>query len=313
MLSCRSTSHSEIFNTEITWGFTESLKSLKKLEKLIIRDSRLSGSIPDFINELHSLTEINLSNNNLSGVIPKQITLLPSLRTLDLHGNNLNQYIPVEIGRLTNLEHLDLHNNRIYSPIPMTMRSLENLVTVDLSNNILVAYVPDIFSSLRRLRVFNVAGNRLSGPLPVSLLAAESLQYIDISDNVDLGSLHAASPNSSMESFFETNKPFGANAAKTSLGDLPPLPSLLGIDIANTRFRIKDLSFLAGRTLYKLGFSLDGDMIPRWISFPPTLISLRLSDSGLTELPQWITRLQDLAELWVVAILNQTPASASSS
>ena len=90
-----------------------SLKGLKTLRRLVIRDTRISDV--SGLEGLVSLTELNLERNVISDVSP--LAKLTRLKRLELNGNVISDVSP--LAGLTNLEHLNLQNNAIsdFSPL----------------------------------------------------------------------------------------------------------------------------------------------------------------------------------------------------
>ncbi|KAG7567725.1 Leucine-rich repeat [Arabidopsis thaliana x Arabidopsis arenosa] len=66
---------------------------LKSFEILDLRNNKLSGSIPQFVNT-QSTSILLLRGNNLTGSIPRELCDLRRIRLLDLSGNKLNGFIP---------------------------------------------------------------------------------------------------------------------------------------------------------------------------------------------------------------------------
>ena len=73
-----------------------SLDNLSNLEKLFLRNNRLSGSIPPFSN-LKNLRGIYLTNNNLSGPIPESFVSLIALSNLYLSEGNPGLCLPLSL------------------------------------------------------------------------------------------------------------------------------------------------------------------------------------------------------------------------
>ena len=90
-----------------------SLKGLKTLRRLVIRDTRISDV--SGLEGLVSLTELNLERNIISDVSP--LAKLTRLTRLELNGNVISDVSP--LAGLTNLERLNLQNNAIsdFSPL----------------------------------------------------------------------------------------------------------------------------------------------------------------------------------------------------
>ena len=68
------------------WGESYSIDNTNTL---ILKNSGLSGPIPNKIEKLVNLVKLDLSENQLTGEIPLEIGKLTNLTTLDLHSNQL--------------------------------------------------------------------------------------------------------------------------------------------------------------------------------------------------------------------------------
>ncbi|KAG2322156.1 hypothetical protein Bca52824_015369 [Brassica carinata] len=87
------------------------------LQVLLLQDNILSGVIQDTL--IGNVTVLDLRNNRLLGNIPDFINT-QSIRILILRGNNLTGRIPRQLlcDRLRNIHFLDLSNNRLSGSIP---------------------------------------------------------------------------------------------------------------------------------------------------------------------------------------------------
>ena len=89
-----------------------------RVDRMIIREQHLGGSIPSEIGKLTGLVALHLSYidsepewNLLTGPIPPEIGNLSNLIHLDLMGNNLTGTIPESLNKLTNLLHFNVRFN----------------------------------------------------------------------------------------------------------------------------------------------------------------------------------------------------------
>ena len=144
----------------------------KRVTKLSLHASGLSGAIPTQLGSLTALTELNLSWNRLSGAIPTQLGSLTKLTKLYLYGNWLTGAIPTQLGSLTKLRHLYLYANRLTGSIPSQLGSLTALETLELSGNRLTGAIPTQLGSLTKLRTLALSGNTLTGCVPERLRLA---------------------------------------------------------------------------------------------------------------------------------------------
>ena len=115
-----------------------SLKGLKTLRRLIIRDTRISDI--SGLEGLVSLTELNLERNVISDVSP--LAKLTRLKTLELNGNVISNVSP--LAGLTNLEHLNLQNNAISDFSPLDGLPEETRIEVEDNPGSLIRGTPKI-------------------------------------------------------------------------------------------------------------------------------------------------------------------------
>ncbi|XP_020089700.1 probable LRR receptor-like serine/threonine-protein kinase At1g56140 isoform X1 [Ananas comosus] len=93
------------------------LENLTSLSILSLRNSQITGQIPDYLGEFVNLTYLDLSFNNLSGQIPRSFQNFSSLQHLYLGTNNLTGDLPT--GIITpNLTALDVSFNPISGSLP---------------------------------------------------------------------------------------------------------------------------------------------------------------------------------------------------
>ncbi|KAI3754023.1 hypothetical protein L2E82_26113 [Cichorium intybus] len=97
-------------------GTLDFIKGLRSLSVLALRNSRISGSIPNDIGEYENLTQVDLSFNNLSGEIPRGLFNLSQLSFLFLGNNSLNGTLPD--AKSTTLGSIDLSYNQLSGTLP---------------------------------------------------------------------------------------------------------------------------------------------------------------------------------------------------
>ncbi|KAK4341748.1 hypothetical protein RND71_037564 [Anisodus tanguticus] len=84
---------SDLSNGSSSFDF---LRNMKSLSKLVLRNNKISGSIPSNIGEYQSLSLLDLSFNNLTGRIPDAVFNLSSLTHLFLGDNKLTGALPAQ-------------------------------------------------------------------------------------------------------------------------------------------------------------------------------------------------------------------------
>ncbi|KAI3508746.1 hypothetical protein L1887_23759 [Cichorium endivia] len=92
------------------------INGLRSLRVLILRNNKISGSIPNDIREYEKLTRLDLSFNNLSGDIPRGLFNLSQLSLLFLGNNSLTGTLPNV--KSTTLRNIDLSYNQLSGTLP---------------------------------------------------------------------------------------------------------------------------------------------------------------------------------------------------
>ncbi|KAI3703688.1 hypothetical protein L1987_73882 [Smallanthus sonchifolius] len=163
--------------------------SFPNLERLLLRNCMLVGSMLDQIGLLPNLTNLALSQSRLTGELPVSFTNLTRLVVLDLFSNYFTGVIPSQIGKLKSLVFVDLSENQFTGPIQSSFSSMVNLTYLDLSKNQLNGSIPMEFCNLQSLQTLDLSDNKLVGPipsgtkLPVPLANLYRLEFLDLSNN----------------------------------------------------------------------------------------------------------------------------------
>lgn len=84
-------------------GSLDILGSLTNLIRIDVSDNQLEGDI-DVILNFPMIGYIKLDNNKLTGIIPNEIDQLTNLKYMFLYNNKLEGNIPSSIGNLSNLQ-----------------------------------------------------------------------------------------------------------------------------------------------------------------------------------------------------------------
>ncbi|KAL2649303.1 hypothetical protein R1flu_017431 [Riccia fluitans] len=79
----------------VEWDWVKCNTLSTRVNKLLLSDKNISGSIPKEISQMSDLTEIYLDNNELTGEIPQSIFSLSKLKVLNLANNDLSGSVPV--------------------------------------------------------------------------------------------------------------------------------------------------------------------------------------------------------------------------
>lgn len=178
------------FTGNIPSEFCSSSSPFSSLEKLLLANNYLSGSVPNSLGSCKSLQTIDVSFNGLTGAIPDEIWNLPRISDVEMWANNLTGEIPEGICvKGGNLQTLILNNNLITGTIPMSIASCTNLIWVSLSNNKLGGEIPKGIGNLVNLAILQLGNNSLTGGVPLGLGKCRSLIWLDLNSNSLDGSL----------------------------------------------------------------------------------------------------------------------------
>ncbi|KAL6195254.1 hypothetical protein ACLB2K_030874 [Fragaria x ananassa] len=178
-----------LFTGNVPSGFCSS-NAPSALEKILLANNFLSGTVPSELGNCKSLRALDLSFNSLSGAIPSEIWTLPNLSDLVMWANNLTGEIPEGICvNGGNLETLILNNNLISGAIPQSIGSCTNMVWVSLSSNRLTGAILSGIGHLLKLVILQLGNNSLSGQIPPELGKCQSLIWLDLNSNDLNGSI----------------------------------------------------------------------------------------------------------------------------
>ena len=160
------------------------LSKMTSLERLVLPNNALTGSIPEELAELTNLRRLNLTGNSLSGTIPTELGSLSNLERIYLDGNDLTGGIPAELGNLGALQILILTSNKLTGEIPVALGSLSALQHLILTGNSgLNGGVPTELGNLSNLRQLYLSHTGLSGVLPNSLTGLSQLEHLQFGDS----------------------------------------------------------------------------------------------------------------------------------
>jgi len=129
-----------VYSGGLQGKFPSSVRKFKHLQKLDLRYSNLTGSIPDDLGQLTELVSIDLSFNDYLSVEPssfdKTIQNLTKLRNLRLGSVNMPLVTPNSLANLSSsLSALGLWDCGLKGKFPDNIFLLPNLQVLDLNNN----------------------------------------------------------------------------------------------------------------------------------------------------------------------------------
>ncbi|KAK3394424.1 phosphatase 2C-domain-containing protein [Podospora didyma] len=201
-------------------SFPDSIGKLRSLEKFVITNNRLSGSLPQSVKNLCSLRELDIKYNTISNIdviseLPKLEILAADhnaisqftgtferIRSLKLNSNPITKFeikshvptlkvlnlsnaqlasIDESFNNMLSLERLVLDKNYFVS-LPNQIGNLKRLEHLSISNNSVRELPPEI-GCLTELRVLDVRGNNIR-KLPMEIWWANKLETLNASSNV---------------------------------------------------------------------------------------------------------------------------------
>lgn len=199
----------------------DSIGQLGNLERLVITNNRLTGTLPDTFSQLSNLKEVDIRYNSLSSIdviatLPRVeqisadhnavsvfegsferirilrlnsnpvtkfeiLNAVPTLTTLILSNAKLAHIPDGSFDKMPNLVKLVLDKNHFVS-LPSHIGKLKNLEHFSIARNALSSLPPEI-GCLTELRFFDVSQNNLK-MLPSEIWWANKLETLNISSNV---------------------------------------------------------------------------------------------------------------------------------
>lgn len=168
--------------SECDWFGISCNSGTLRVQRIVLEDNNLVGTIPLEIGGFSSLTNLRLGNNLIAGTIPLTIGNLMGLNNIELWTNGLIGPIPTSIGMLGSLNSIYFDSNQLTGPIPSQIGNLYNLVDLSLFENKLKSPLPPQMSKLVKLRRIWISNNAFTGAFPTLLYSMQSLQamYLDI-------------------------------------------------------------------------------------------------------------------------------------
>jgi len=156
----------------------------KRLEVFLLRENKISGTIPQDIEQLINLQILYMGNNLLTGGIPESIGNLQNLFVLSLSQNKLSGQVPLSIGNLSQLSELYLQENNLSGPIPRALGDCKKLDILNLSCNSFYDSIPkEIFTLSSLAEGLDLSHNKLSGEIPLEIGGLVNLGPLNIAKN----------------------------------------------------------------------------------------------------------------------------------
>lgn len=170
--------------------------NLRCLEKFVMTNNRLSGTLPSTFSQLMNLRELDIKYNALTAI--DVISELPKLEILSADHNMISQFV----GSFERIRSLKLNSNpitkfEILNPVPTlkmlnlsgaqlasidgSFNNMVNLERLVLDRNYFVS-LPNTIGNLRRLEHFSIAHNSV-GELPAEIGCLNELKILDVRGN----------------------------------------------------------------------------------------------------------------------------------
>jgi len=227
----------------VTWDLQQPVASWKglvfengKVLEMSLPENNLVGRIPseifDSVGIFKELNYINLSRNALKDSIPFSFSKLKKLNYLDLSANQFN-YLPKNLQLLENLKTVWLNEN-FFTEIPDQIAQLKNVESLFFQKN-KISTISEKISELKNLKILDVSQNQLA-QIPSSLAQIPNLEQLFLSNN-QLNTL----PD------FQNTKLKVLELQNNQFKELPNLPVLQSLNIANNLLNFGDLEKLADR------------------------------------------------------------------
>lgn len=166
------------------------LRPFQNLSSLSFVNNQIDGALPSYLGRNYNLLRgIILRNNRLTGSIPIEITQIPLLQSFYVTGNRLTGTIPPEFGAIVGLRQLHFSNNQLNGTIPRQLAS-GSVLYQSYNGNKLTGTIPAEFGTMTYLLSFDVSDNQLTGTVPAGLKDLPNLAYFNVSKNPLSGCLN---------------------------------------------------------------------------------------------------------------------------
>ncbi|KAL5702763.1 hypothetical protein ACHQM5_027936 [Ranunculus cassubicifolius] len=147
------------------WSFPEDLGESESLTDIDLRESKVTGVLPDIFGKLVSLQSLALSYNNLTGSLPPSLAGI-GVKNLTLNNQDVGLSGGISVLRsMPELSQVWLHKNLFTGPIP-DMSNCTKLDDLELRDNQLTGVIPPSLTSHPGLHRITLANNKLQGPFP---------------------------------------------------------------------------------------------------------------------------------------------------
>ncbi|PPR97419.1 hypothetical protein GOBAR_AA23244 [Gossypium barbadense] len=274
------------------------LQNNTRLEKLILKDSSVAGSLTLSPHPNFKLSVLDISNNKILHEIPRNFcSLFPHLEYLFMSQNALTSNIPLCLGGLRRLGMLDLSHNNLFGEIPEELGMSLYLFNLRLSNNSLSGKIfPKFYHLFNSLSALYLDGNKLEGNiLDFSPISFKILEELDVSDNHFYGKLPRWLWNYTELEILDFSKNHFEGPIPTGLCNLVNL-EFLDLSLNHLSGTIPSCFNLQKVMHVHLAKNRLSGTLSNALFINSSSVTLDLSENNLTgRIPDWISRLPALS------------------
>ncbi|CAO2822711.1 unnamed protein product [Amaranthus hypochondriacus] len=173
----------DLKSSNLTGFLSPHIGNLSFLRQIFLQKNNFGGKIPHEITNLVRLKTLLLINNSFSGTIPPNISACSNLLVIDISNNQFEGHVPNEFGFLPKLKYLGFSENNFKGNIPNSFGNLSSLSQLYIGVNNLVGKIPDSLGKLTNLTIFATPLNMLSGRVPTLIFNLSSLNILDLGSN----------------------------------------------------------------------------------------------------------------------------------
>lgn len=254
-----------------------------------------------FLDWLSYNLDMELSVSNLKLIQDKQYA---KVINLDLSGESQTWQEEIhfeEISKCSNLESLTLSRNYRIQELPVQIANLQNLNTFIMNGGCL-KQLPKEFCTLQNLEVLELAYQSLQ-KLPKDIGQLQALKKVSLYWNSSLRRLPKSFSKLKNLTYLSLGHCENLNLSQTLpiIGELPHIKSL-SLETATIPKEIIFLKNIEDLSIRKL-YGEESVEISPYLQYLTHLKSLYLNESGLKEVPDWISKLKNLE----VLLLGQNP------